>query len=149
MVTVQLADGWYRGSYGAWGLRNQYGVQPKLMAQLEITGQDGGVATIATDGSWQWSSDGPIRFADNQDGEVVDAGLTPSYGGRAQTTSHSVIPTAFDNVPVTEHETCKPMPITIPLGRTVLGFGQNVAGYMKFTIQAKRTANFSGLWRNA
>lgn len=41
-LTVQLADGWYRGSCGAWGLRNQYGTQTKLLAQLELTGQDGG-----------------------------------------------------------------------------------------------------------
>ena len=32
-LTVQLADGWYRGSCGAWGLRNQYGSETKLLAQ--------------------------------------------------------------------------------------------------------------------
>ena len=37
VLTVQLADGWYRGSCGAWGLRNQYGTQTKLLAQLELT----------------------------------------------------------------------------------------------------------------
>ena len=37
VITVELADGWYRGSCGAWGLRNQYGTQTKLYAQLEIT----------------------------------------------------------------------------------------------------------------
>ena len=26
-LTVQLADGWYRGSCGAWGLKNQYGTE--------------------------------------------------------------------------------------------------------------------------
>ena len=45
----------------------------------EITGTDGSVQTVVTDGSWQWSSDGPIRFADNEDGEVVDASMAPSY----------------------------------------------------------------------
>ena len=25
-ITLQLADGWYRGSCGAWGLKNQYGI---------------------------------------------------------------------------------------------------------------------------
>ena len=34
VLTVQLADGWYRGSTGAWGLRNQYGTETKLLAQL-------------------------------------------------------------------------------------------------------------------
>lgn len=36
-MTVQLADGWYRGGCGAWGIRNQYGTETKLLAQLEIT----------------------------------------------------------------------------------------------------------------
>ena len=38
-----LADGWYRGSVGAWGLTCQYGVETKLLAQLEITLEDGSV----------------------------------------------------------------------------------------------------------
>ena len=31
-LTVQLADGWYRGSCGAWGIKNQYGTETKLLA---------------------------------------------------------------------------------------------------------------------
>lgn len=49
VITVELADGWYRGSCGAWGLRNQYGTQTKLYAQLEITDKSGNKAVIGTD----------------------------------------------------------------------------------------------------
>ena len=35
-----LADGWYRGSVGAWGMRNYYGSETKLLAQIEITYED-------------------------------------------------------------------------------------------------------------
>ena len=80
-LTVQLADGWYRGSCGAWGIRNQYGTETKLLAQLEITYADGKQETIVTDESWAWSNDGPIRFADNKDGEVINANREPSYSG--------------------------------------------------------------------
>lgn len=138
VLTVQLADGWYRGSCGAWGLRNQYGTQTKLLAQLEVTGQDGAVTTVLTDGTWEWSNDGPIRFADNKDGEIVDARMTPSYGGRARVVSHPVIPAASNNVPVIEHETFQPTLITTPSGKTVLDFGQNIAGYMEFSLSAKQ-----------
>ena len=48
-IEVELADGWYRGSCGAWGLRNQYGTKTKLYAQLEITDKYGKVTTIGTD----------------------------------------------------------------------------------------------------
>ena len=51
-LTVQLADGWYRGSIGAWGIRNQYGFETKLLAQLEITYADGSCDTVVTDESW-------------------------------------------------------------------------------------------------
>ena len=135
--TVQLADGWYRGSCGAWGLRNQYGTQTKLLAQLEVTGQDGVVTSVYSDGTWQWSNDGSIRFADNQDGEAADARLSPSYGGKARVAEHSVIPSASNNVPVTEHETFKPTLITTPGGKTVLDFGQNIAGYVSFSLSAR------------
>ena len=137
VLTVQLADGWYRGSCGAWGLRNQYGTQTKLLAQLEIIGQHGKTSTICTDGTWEWSNDGPIRFADNKDGEIVDARMTPSYGGRVRVVSHPVIPAASNNVPVTEHETFQPTLITTPSGKTVLDFGQNLAGYVSFSLDAK------------
>ena len=135
-LTVQLADGWYRGSTGAWGIRNQYGTETKLMAQLEITYADGKQATIITDGSWNWSNDGPIRFADNKDGEVVNANREPSYSGKAKVTSHTVIPTASNNVPVTEHEQFTPTVSKSPNGKWLLDFGQNIAGYISFRIQA-------------
>ena len=135
-LTVQVADGWYRGSCGAWGPRNQYGTETKLLVQLEVTHTDGTVQTICSDASWEWSNDGPIRFADNKDGEVVDANVLPSYIGKAKCTRHKVVPTASDNVPVTEHERLTPTLITTPAGKTVLDLGQNIAGYAEFTVKA-------------
>ena len=135
-LTVQLADGWYRGSCGAWGLKNQYGTETKLLAQLELTRADGSVQTVATDESWAWSNDGAIRFADNKDGEIVDAQKEPTYSGKAKVTSHPVTPSASNNVPVAEHERLKAKRITTPSGKTVLDFGQNIAGYAEFTVTA-------------
>lgn len=136
ILTVQLADGWYRGSCGAWGRKNQYGTRTKLLVQLELTLENGSVETIVTDESWDWSNDGPIRFADNQDGEVVEAQKVPGYSGRARCTDHCVVPSASNNVPVTEHERLMPTVLTTPAGRTVLDFGQNIAGYVEFTLRA-------------
>lgn len=137
-LTFQLADGWYRGSCGAWGLKNQYGTETKLLVQLELTMADGSLQIVATDGSWAWSNDGPIRFADNKDGEIVDAARIPSYDRRAKEAAHPVVPTASNNVPITEHERLTPKLITTPSGKTVLDFGQNIAGYAEFTVQAKQ-----------
>ncbi len=136
-LTVQLADGWYRGSCGAWALKNQYGTETKLLAQLEITHGDGSVQMICTDESWDWSSDGPIRFADNKDGEIVDAAKAPCYDRKARATAHPVIPSASNNVPVTEHEHFSARLVKTPAGKTVLDFGQNIAGYISFSLTAR------------
>jgi alpha-L-rhamnosidase len=138
VLTVQLADGWFRGSVGAWGRRNEYGTVTRLLGELDLRYQDGTQERIGTDASWAWSADGPIRFADNKDGEIVEAFRTPSYSGRAKETTWPVIPTCSDNVPVTAHEVFHPVIETLPDGRRVLDFGQNLAGILRFSIRAHR-----------
>ena len=139
VLTAQLADGWYRGSSGAKGRTCTYGTVTRLIAQLEITAEDGSVQTVITDGSWQWSNDGPIRFADNEDGEIVDANLVPSYAGRAKVCDFTANLAASNNVSVTEHERFKPIEkITTPSGKTVLKFPQNLCGYLSFRMNAHK-----------
>lgn len=137
VLEVALADGWYRGSCGAWGLVNQYGTQTKLLAQLEIEFTDGTNQTIVSDDNWRWCNDGAIRFADNKDGEIVDANKTPSYRGTAIEVKCDVIPTASNNVFVTEHETFTPEITVAPSGKRILDFKQNIAGYVAFRVNAK------------
>ena len=136
--TLELADGWYRGSVGAWGLRNYYGTETKILAQLELTKKDGSVEVICSGEDFSWSNDGPIRFADNKDGEIVEAERTPSYANRAKKTSCEVVPTASNNVAVTEHERFGARLFTSSKGKKILDFGQNIAGYVEFNIQAKK-----------
>ena len=138
IITAELADGWYRGSCGAWGLRNQYGTQTKLLAQLELTDGSGKISRIVTDESWKWSDDGPITFADNKDGEIVDARKKPTYSGNAKLAKCKVVPSASNNVALTEHEKfSNPKLIVTPKGAKVLDFGQNIAGYVAFTVNAR------------
>ena len=138
-LTVSLADGWYRGSSGAKGRTCSYGTVTRLIAQLEMTGTDGQTQTVCTDGSWQWSNDGPIRFADNEDGEIVDANLTPSYSGKAKVCDFTANLTASNNSFVTEHEHFKPAEkIITPSGKTVLKFPQNLCGYLAFRLNARK-----------
>ena len=136
-LTAMLSDGWYRGACGAWGRKNQYGKKTKLIVQLEIEKNDGTRQTIVSDSSWSWSNDGAIRFADNKDGEIIDARLSPTYCGKARVARHKVYPVASNNVPVKEHECFKPTVINTPSGKKVLDFGQNIAGYVRFSLKAK------------
>lgn len=140
-MSVALADGWYRGSTGAWGLRNQYGIETKFIAQLEIYYTDGSRTTMRSGDSWDWCSDGPIRFADNKDGEIYDARkeeISKIAWKKAKVTSHNVVPSASNNFPLLEQEKLtNPTLIVTPSRKKVLDFGQNIAGIVSFKVNAK------------
>ncbi len=139
LITVELADGWYRGSSGAKGRTNTYGKVSKLIAQLEISDSSNKVTYVNSDSSWSWSNDGPIRFADLKDGEKIDANLTPSYSKKAGTCRFRANLTAANNVEVKEREHFKPIQIIkTPKGKTVLEFPQNLSGYLSFKIDAHK-----------
>ena len=140
-LTFMLADGWYRGSVGAWAMKNYYGTETKLLAQIEIVYDDETVDIIATDDTFEWTNAGPIRFADNKDGEIYDARREDLSGAGwklAKLTKHNVIPCASDNFPLIEQERfTNPKLIITPSGKKVLDFGQNIAGIVSFTVDAK------------
>lgn len=136
-LEVELADGWYRGNVGAWGHRNQYGTETKFITQIEITDNNETVETIISDDSFGWSNDGPILFADNKDGEIVDGRKKASYKNFAKLTSHNALLASSNNVDVKEHEIFKGQLIITPNGSKVIDFGQNIAGYVSFNIEAQ------------
>ena len=137
VIEATLADGWYRGSCGAWGIRNQYGTETKLWMQLEVTLTNGEGVTVCTDDSFDWSDDGAVRFADNKDGEIYDARLKPSYNCKAKLAKCAVLPSASNNVSIKEHEHLSGKMIITPSGKRVIDFGQNIAGYVKLDFTAK------------
>ena len=139
-IELRLADGWFRGSVAAYGVTNVFGTQTSVLAQLEFTYEDGKRDIIITDDSWQWSNDGPIRFADLKDGEIVDASMKPSYNGKAVVVPapKEAIIAASDNVPVTEHERLSAK----LLKNNVLDFGQNIAGYLQFAVRGRKGQTF-------
>lgn len=138
-LTAELADGWFRGTVGAFGPRNVYGRQTKLLVQLEVEYADGTTLCVPSDDSWDWSNDGPIRFADLEDGERVDARMHPSYSQKAVLSDCKGIPvpSASDNVLPKMQERFPGKLITTPSGAKVLDFGQNLAGFLSFKVQAK------------
>ena len=140
-LIFMLADGWYRGSVGAWGLKYFYGSQTKLMAQIEIEFTDGTTQIVCTDDSFEWTNEGPIRFADNKDGEIYDARFDDFVNAnweKAKITSHDVVPAASNNFPLVEQEVfTRPELIITPSKKLVLDFGQNIAGYIEFNVTAK------------
>lgn len=78
VIGALLGDGWYSGHVGFQG-RQRYGDRPRLIAQLEITHNDGSRTTVITDTGWRVAY-GPLLQADLIMGEHWDARLeTPGW----------------------------------------------------------------------
>lgn len=137
-LEVMLADGWYRGSIGAYGLINFFGRVTSFVAQLEITFKDGSRQMICSDKSFNWSADGPLRFADLKDGEIVDPSMVPSYSGMARVVKNKIVPSASDNVMVEEHEIFCGKELQSVNGKRIFDFQQNLNGYVSFAIKGKK-----------
>ncbi|MGI5989484.1 MAG: family 78 glycoside hydrolase catalytic domain [Lachnospiraceae bacterium] len=139
-LELALADGWYRGSTAAYGVTNVYGNETAVIAQLELTYDNGETEVTGTDESFSWCNDGPVRFADLKDGEVYDSRRMPGFSGKAKCSRDQDTGKlcASDNVPVKEHETFTPVLLQEKNGSAVFDFRQNIAGYLDIKVQGKR-----------
>jgi alpha-L-rhamnosidase len=148
-IGAWVGEGWFRGrmTWGA-GRRNIWGTQAGLLAQLEIEYEDGSTQTLATDSSWK-SSTGGTTSSEIYDGETHDARLEPTgwtKPGFDESTWTPVKSSLFDfsrliapmGPPVRRTQTLPVAEIiTSPSGKTILDFGQNLVGRLRFTVQGE------------
>lgn len=73
-ISAILGDGWYASDLAFKGTRNNYGGNPRFLAQLVLELADGSKQTIVSDASWK-ASYGPIQFGDLLIGSGYDARL--------------------------------------------------------------------------
>lgn len=133
-ITAEVADGWYRSYSGVDGDRNLFGTELAFFFQLENAGQ----VICISDETWEVSQAGPLRQADMQMGEVYDANkedITDWHGVSVVDADNSLFK-ATNSVPVQEHEHFEGKIMTTPNGETVIDYGQNLAGYICFTLEA-------------
>lgn len=71
-IAALLGYGWYAGHMNLSDNIYIYGYFPQLFAQLEIDLTNGRHVTIATDGRWRTTLNGPVRWSDILDGEACD-----------------------------------------------------------------------------
>lgn len=142
---VILGDGWYRGQINANSNRNTFGTKLALLAQLYVLYEDGTHEWFVTDESWRTAT-GPIIKSDLKDGEVYDARLEMPGWNRVSFDDRQWQPVftathdyhrliASEGSPIRKMERFHPHEvITTPSGKTVLDFGQNLAGYVRFSV---------------
>ncbi len=133
-VQVILGDGWYRSVSGVDGDRNLYGEDVALFFQLEIDGN----AVCVSDETWEASQSGAIRENDMQQGEVVDARMQePCDFHEVKVEAFGIGHLVCSNcMEISEMERFSGKPIKTPNGETVIDYGQNLAGYVEFTLNA-------------
>ncbi|WP_426570017.1 family 78 glycoside hydrolase catalytic domain [Streptomyces canus] len=146
-IGAWLGDGWYRGRYGFdGGTRNIYGTDQSLIAQLEVTYDDGTTLVVPTDGTWT-AAPGPILTSGLYEGETFDARLHDPQWSTADRTGAgewTAVRTgrrdpatlvAPSGPPVRCTEEIAPVAITpADDGRHLLDFGQNLVGRLRVTV---------------
>jgi alpha-L-rhamnosidase len=145
-IAITVAEGWYRGRLGfGGGVRAVYGDDIGPIAELVLIDGDHDTPVVATDSSWR-AAHGPITSASLYDGEHVDARLDTagwSSPGFDDTGWAPVIQLpriddrlVDDDAPPVRRidELSVAEVITTSSGRTVLDFGQNISGLVRFTV---------------
>ena len=147
-IGVILGDGWYSG-HVATNDRQYYGQRPQLLAQLEITAQNGSVHRIVSDAAWK-TTVGPILEGDLLMGETYDAQRELGSWSSAGYDDASWLPATLapdpaivierlPGPPVRRHEILpgRTTDFTAKSNHPIFDFGQNLTGRVRFTVRGK------------
>ncbi|MBS1653390.1 MAG: family 78 glycoside hydrolase catalytic domain [Bacteroidetes bacterium] len=123
---------------------------PKMLLQLEIEYSDGSKKIIVSDETWKLNVDGPVRSANEYDGEEYDATKelngwsSPGYNDTKWLSPEIVedpggIIHSQMNEPMQVMKTIRPVSIT-KMGESdyILDMGQNFAGWLQLKVKGKR-----------
>ena len=141
-LRVTVGRGWFRSPIPGWmdfpDKKRRYEQPCGLIASLRIRYADGTEETVQTDEAWQWA-ESPVRFSEIYDGERVDARVVPGDWQpvrRLDWARDILIPQEGEAIRETERVAVKEI-LHTPAGETVVDFGQEVTGYVEFTVDAK------------
>ena len=138
-LEITVGNGWFRRTNAPWtGTSNPDEVLPAmLIAALRLTAEDGSETVIFTDESWE-VSESTVTLSGIFIGEDVDMTRKPAFraAGICDFPKAMLIPQ--EGPEVREQETVYPRSsFRTPRGEWVLDFGQNLAGYMAFELEAR------------
>lgn len=141
-LEVTVGKGWYRSPIPGWIKEEDRAMREKmpagLIAELVLTGEDGKQERIVTDGSWE-VKESQIRFSEIYDGETCDACFEAKEIQPAvcmEEGTQNLIPQQGEETREEEYVAAERV-FTTPKGETVVDFGQEVTGYVRFTVDAK------------
>lgn len=135
-IEIYIGKGWCKGRFPSFPtVPSPFGEMPNcVFCELIADGK----TVVATDDTWL-TYQSPVIMSEIYDGETYDARLEGKYEKEFPAVEYDI---GFANlvssrsVPVKVIETLKPLSMfTTPKGETVLDFGQNIAGWVKFSIK--------------
>lgn len=136
-LSVTVGAGWYRGR-----ISERYGdvhnTPCAVIAELDILYCDGTKDVVRTDEKWNVRKSN-ILYSDIYDGEVYDASLIDEtiYSASVLDIDKKALVMQEGEI-VCEHERIKPKKLIISnKGERIIDFGQNIAGYIEFSVNAK------------
>jgi alpha-L-rhamnosidase len=151
VVAAMLGAGWYAGHVAIFG-PNQYGSTPHLLAQLELTYEDGTTEVVSTDDTWLGSS-GPIEASDLLMGESYDARReqagwdAPGFDAQEWTPADTGLTghkgelgdlVAQNGPTVQVMQEIEPLEMTEPEpGKFVFDLGQNIVGNVRLRVEGQ------------
>lgn len=140
-LTVTVGKGWFRSRMADWAYPEDAGKragQPcGLIGEIHIVYEDGEEDVFLTDETWEYAQS-PVRFSEIYDGEHYDARVIPREWKRAVSLAWDkdiLIPQEGCEIREMERVQAKSVFCT-PKGETVVDFGQEVTGYVEFTVDA-------------
>ena len=135
-IQIWLADGWLRSPlmWGEHPIVNTWGEQIAAIAELRAAPGDA-ATLLVTDDSWQ-SGELPIRKSGIYFGERYDARMTPVVtAGTLVLDYNTAVLIPHETTPVRELAPLQPVKSwTDAQGRMVYDFGQNVGGYVAYSV---------------
>ncbi len=136
-LSLLVGNGWYRGDMGFGEHPSNYGDQIGACARLQISYADGHQQQVVTDERWQAHTSGTTENSLYQ-GQTIDAGLRATPQALELTVLR---PYPGELVPhqvpeVVRQEVITPQQVFTPAsGHPVIDFGQNLVGWLRFTVQ--------------
>lgn len=138
-IRFMVGNGWYKGILGFYNTGNHYGDRTALIAQIDITYEDGKKESVVTDESWI-STTGPVRYSEWYHGEIIDYSRSEFPATSAVFYAHSkeiLVAQECEPVRITQRIAARRMLVT-PKGECVLDFGQNLAGVVEARVKLEK-----------
>ncbi|HEY5880778.1 MAG TPA: family 78 glycoside hydrolase catalytic domain [Nakamurella sp.] len=145
VLGLELGNGWFRGRLGWTGKSAVYGSELAGLAQLEVVYEDGHRQVWGTDESW-WAGPSAVLENDLYDGQTIDARLRasswqqPGFGANEWVGVHPVdydpdTLTPYIGPPMRRQLELPAQRVwTSPGGHTLVDFGQNLVGWVRFEV---------------